>query len=235
MRTNLTTFLVTALLAVAGATAHAVVRPHTKTIVVESPEDLPALAQPDGEAMYLYDTYDGRSFLYVEAPHGQQLIVLDVTDPAQIRRIAQTSIPTTSSFDFVRSVGDESALIRYRNGSGIAVISFKHYKHPVLVNSSAFETADSSETLGQTALLVTSTQVTIHSFTEPRTYRVVDTSNPSRPVTLWTIPDVKQRLAKSDTGTLFLLNRDGVTVVRRLRIEDEHSWKQCASFYSTTP
>jgi hypothetical protein len=59
MKTNCKTFLVTALLAIAGATAHAVVRPHSKTIVVESPEDLPVLAQLAAEAMYLYDTYDG--------------------------------------------------------------------------------------------------------------------------------------------------------------------------------
>ena len=39
---------------------------------------------------------------------------------------------------------------------------------------------------------------------------------------LASIPEVKQRLAKSDTGTLFLLNKDGVTVVRRLRVEQEH-------------
>jgi len=209
MKTNCKTFLVTALLAVAGATAHAVVRPHSKTITVESPEDLPVLAQPDAEAMYLYDTSDGRTFLYVEAEHGQQLTILDVTDPGQIRRAAQTSIPTTFSFDFVRSVGDKGALIRYRNGSGVAILSFKHYKHPVLVNSPASENADSSESLE-------------HSFSEPLPYRVVDTSDLSRPVTLSTIPDVKQSLAKSDTGTLFLLNKDGVTVVRRLLLEDEH-------------
>lgn len=222
MNTNFKTLVVIALLAIAGTTAHAIVRPHSKTIVVESPEDLPVLAQPDAEAMYLYDTYDGRTFLYVEAQHGQQLTVLDVTDPGQIRRITQTSIPTTSSFDFVRAVGDQGALIRYRNGSGVAVLSFKHYKHPVLVNLSALESADSSESLGQTALLVTSTQGTIHSFSEPRTYRIVDTSDPSWPVTLSTIPDVKQRLTNSDTGALFLLNKEGVTVVRRLRLEEEH-------------
>ena len=232
MKTNFTTFLFTALLALAGTTAHAVVKPHSKTIVVESPEDLPVLAQPDAEAMYLYDTSDGRTFLYVEASHEQQLAVLDVTDPGQIRRIAQTSIPTHSAFDFVGSVGDKDVLIRYRNGSGVAVLSFKHYKHPALVNSSALETADSLEALGQSALLVTSTQVTIQSFSEPRAYRIVDTSDPSRTVMLSTIPEVKQRLDKSDTGTVFLLNRDGVTVVRRLRIEEEHN---CANYYSTNP
>jgi hypothetical protein len=172
--------------------------------------------------MYLDDTSDGRTFLYIEAHNGEQLTALDVTDPARIQRVVRTTLPANSAFDFVKSVGDEAALIRYRNGSGVALLSFKHYKHPALVNSSALENADTSEALGQTALLVTASEVTMHPFEDPRNYRVVDTSNPSQPVLLATTPEVMQRLAKSDTGTLFLLNKDGVTVVRRLRIEEEH-------------
>jgi hypothetical protein len=222
MNTNFKAFLATAVLAITGATAEAAVRPHTKTIVVESPENLPALAQADAEAMYLHDTNDGRTFLYIEAQNGQQLTALDVTDPARIQRTAQTAISATSAFDFVRSVGDDGALIRYRNGSGVALLSLKHYKHPILVNSSALENAETSEALGQTALLVTANEVTMHPFSDPRNYNVVDTSNPAQPGTLAIISAVTQRLSKSDTGTLFLLNKDGVTVVRRLRVEQEH-------------
>jgi hypothetical protein len=90
------------------------------------------------------------------------------------------------------------------------------------VNSAALENTDTSEALGQTALLVTSNEVTTHPFSDPRNYKVVDTSNPSQPAMLAAIPAVAQRLSKSDTGTLFLLNTDGVTVVRRLRVEQEH-------------
>ncbi|MGC2546730.1 MAG: hypothetical protein WA426_12860, partial [Silvibacterium sp.] len=181
MKTNFTTFLVTTTLAIAGATAHAVVRPHSKTIIVESPASLPVLAQVDAEAMYLHDTNDGGTLLYIESQNGQQLTALDVTDPARIQRVAQTTIPTNSAFNFVRSVGDEGILIRYRNGSGVALLSFKHYKHPVLVNSSALENADTSEALGQTALLVTSNEVTMHPFDDPRNCKVVDTSDQSQP------------------------------------------------------
>jgi hypothetical protein len=222
MNTNLKALLATAVLAISGTTAHAIVRPHSKTIVVESPDSLPVLAQANAEAMYLHDSTDGRSFLYVEAQNGQQLTALDVTDPGRIQRIAQTTIPADSAFDFVRPVGDDDALIQYRNGSGVALISFTHYKHPTLVNSSAFENADASEALGQAALLVTSNEVTTRPVSDPRNYKVVDTSKPSQPGMLASIPAVKQRLAKSDTGTLFLLNQDGVTVVRRLRVEQEH-------------
>jgi hypothetical protein len=222
MNINFKALLATAILAISGATAHAVTRPHSNTIIVETPDNLPMLAQTDAEAMYLHDTTDGRTFLYVEAQNGQQLTALDVTDPARIQRIAQTTIPGNAAFEFVRSVGDEDALIRYRNGSGVALLSFKHYKHPVLVNSPALDNADISEALGQTAVLVTSNEVTTQPLSDPRGYKVVDTSNLHQPGVLATIPAVMQRLAKSDTGTLFLLNKNGVTVVRRLRVEEEH-------------
>jgi len=172
--------------------------------------------------MYLHDTNDGKAILYIEAQNGQQLTALDVTNPARIQRTAQTAIPAASVFDFVRSVGDEGVLIRYRNGAGVALLSLKYSKHPVLLNSSALENAETSEALGRTALLVTVSEAAMHPINDPRSYNVVDTSNPSQPEMLATIPAVQQRLAKSDTGTLFLLNKDGVTVVRRLRVEAEH-------------
>jgi hypothetical protein len=222
MNTNFKALIATAILALFGTTAHAAARPHSKTIVVESPDNLPVLAQADANAMYLHNTTDGRTFLYVEAQNGRQLTVLDVTDPGEIERKAQTTIPANSAFDFVRSIGDEAAMIRYQNGSGFAVLNFKHYKRPVLVNSSVWENGDTSEALGQTALLVSSNEATIRPFSDPRNYKVVDTSNTSQPGMLATIPEVKQRLDKSDTGTLFLLNKDGVTVVRRLRVEQAH-------------
>src|ERR1700733_3909142 len=222
MTTNFRILVTNAIVVMTSARAVGAVLPHSKTIAVESPENLPILAQTNAEAMYLHDTNDGKAVLYIEAQNGQQLTALDVTNPARIQRIAQTAIPAASVFDFVRSIGDEGVLIRYRNGSGVALLSLKYYKHPVLVNSAALENAETSEALGRTALLVTVNEVTMHPITEPRSYNVVDTSNPSRPGMLATIPAVEQRLAKSDTGTLFLLNKDGVTVVRRLRVEEEH-------------
>ena len=222
MSTNFRILITKAILALTSATAGAAVLPHSKTIAVESPENLPILAQTNAEAMYLHDTNDGKAILYIEAQNGQQLTALDVTNPARIQRTAQTAIPAASVFDFVRSIGDEGVLIRYRNGAGVALLSLKYSKHPVLLNSSALENAETSEALGRTALLITVSEVAMHPINDPRSYNVVDTSNPSQPEMLATIPAVQQRLAKSDTGTLFLLNKDGVTVVRRLRVEAEH-------------
>jgi hypothetical protein len=142
MKSNFKTFSLAALLILASVSAEAVVAPHSKTIVVESPENLPILAQSDAEAMYLHDTNDGRTLLYVETKNGQELTALDVTDPSRIQRIAQTELPATSAYDFVRNVGDTSVVIRYRNGSGAALISFRHTKRPQLTTSIALSGAE---------------------------------------------------------------------------------------------
>jgi hypothetical protein len=222
MSTNFRILTAKAILALTSATAGGAVIPHSKTIVVESPGDLLALAQANAEAIYLHNTNDGGTVLYIEAQNGQQLTALDVTDPSRIQRVAQTTIPANSAFDFVKSVGNNGAIIRYRDGSGVAFLSLKNSRHPVLVKCSALQNMGTSEAVGQTALLVTANEGTMHPFNDPQNYKVVDTSDQSQPTLLATIPAVMQQLGKSDTGTIFLLNRDGVTIVRRLRVEEEH-------------
>jgi hypothetical protein len=180
------------------------------------------LAENSGEAMYLYDTGDGKTLLYIETQGGRELSALDVTDPAKITAVTQTPLATKTAFDFVHDVGGRGALIRYRDGSGFALISFKKYKHPMLAEGLALDRADDSEALGQSGLLLTSVKLPSVPVGEVQTYKVLDTSNPSQPGLLALIPAVKQRLSKADTGTLFLLNSDGVTVIRRLRVEEEH-------------
>jgi hypothetical protein len=219
-------FLATAILAATTLTANAATRPHSKTIVVESPANLPLLAQNNADAMYLYDTGDGRTLLYIEVQDGHALNALDVTDPAKIKRISQTEIPAASAFDFVQPVGGQAVLIRYRDGSGIALLNLKHYKQPALVESGAFDKNNTSEALGQTGLLLASTsepyQRVSQRFVETREYKVVDTANPAQPMLLARVSDVQQSLAKNDTGTLFLVNKDGVTIIRQPRVEQEH-------------
>ena len=149
MNTNIKALLATTILAISWATGAAPRPGRTRKRSSWSRLiSLPMLAQADAEAMYLHDTNDGRTVLYIEAQNGQQLTALDVTDPSRIQRVAQTTIPANSAFDFVRSVGDEGAVIRYRDGSGVALLSFKHYKYPVLVNSSTLENANTSEDAG---------------------------------------------------------------------------------------
>jgi hypothetical protein len=204
--------------------------PHSRTIVVQSPSDMPVLAQANSEAMYLDKREDGRTVLYIESAEGTKLTALDVSDPGKIRRLAETELAAPSRFDFVESVGNDSELVRYRDGSGEALLSFKHCKHPVLGDASALAGTEVSEKLGGTGLLSASTNAAVAPIVDiDPTYKVWDDSKPSHLNLLATIPGVTQRLSNEDTGTLFFLSKDGITVVRRLRVEEDYKvdviWK----------
>ncbi|MGA8042907.1 MAG: hypothetical protein WCA37_08905, partial [Terracidiphilus sp.] len=190
-------------------------RSHSKNIVVEPPSTVAGLAQAGGESMYLHNTGDGRTLLYLETEAGRAVVVLDVTTPAHIRPVAHFAVTARGPFDFVQDVGDSGALIRYRDGSGVALMDLTHSAAPVLVDEPALEHAGGAETVGRSGLLLTSDKTLAALANRAETYYVMDTEDIGRPALLATVPAVTQRVAKSDTGTIFLLNRDGITVVRR--------------------
>ena len=88
---------------------------------------------------------------------------------------------------------------------------------PALANASAYES------LGQTGLLVESTGTLQQSESRTASYNIVDLSAPANRAVLANVNDVRQRLFLRDTGTLFLLNDQGLTVVRQPQVELEHA------------
>ena len=86
MTINVKSFTLAALVVLASVTASAVVVLHSKTIVVESSGTHCIDAEANPEAMYLHDTNDGRTLLYIEAENGRKVTSLDVTDPSRIQR-----------------------------------------------------------------------------------------------------------------------------------------------------
>lgn len=219
MRNRIGSLFVGALFA-ATFTVQVDAKPNSKSIVVETPTNLPELAQRTTEAMYLHETGDGRTVLYLEQDQGRTLAVLDVTYPAAIRTIAQVSVDAASPYDFVQNLGDSAALIHYRNDSGYALINFKKFKHPILTEASQLAHLQGTEPLGRDGLLVTSGGP---SDAGPRSHEVIDISDESRPVVLAFVEGVQQRLDKSDTGTVFLLSNTGLTVIRRTDVEEDHN------------
>jgi hypothetical protein len=222
MKFTITSLVAMTLLAGTAVQVQAAERPYSNSLRVDTPENNPELAQKNPEAFYLHLAGDGRTLLYVEKQDGSGLAVLDVTNPARIHRIAETELTGTSAFDFVQNIGDNAVLIRYRNGSGVALLDFKRVQRPALVAASALEEASSFEPLGETGLLVTFAEHPSQAAGDLQTYRVIDTASAAVPRMLATVEDVRQRAANDETGTLFLLNSDGVTAVRRLRVEQEH-------------
>ena len=211
--------IVAALAAIAVGQAKATVR--SKAIVVEFPSDLPELTQGQTEAMYLDDTGSGQAILYLEQDQGRQLAILDVTDPANIRVIGQAAIEAPAAYDFVHDLANSASLIRYRDGSGFAVISFKNYKKPVLKDEPEYLHPASAETYGMHGLLLESAGQPSAPGQGPQ-YEVLSVSNSTAPEPLATIHNVKQRVDRPQTGTIFLLSDDGLTVVRCLSTEREY-------------
>ncbi|HEV2273256.1 MAG TPA: hypothetical protein VGR96_03780 [Acidobacteriaceae bacterium] len=203
--------------------AQAAVRSRSGNIIVEQPENLPEAAQAVSLAMYLHDTGDGRSLLYLEQNEGRKLVILDVTDPARIRAVAQASIPATGPFDFTEEIGGSATLIRYRDHSGFAMLNLKRYTKPELTTAPHIMNTEMAEHLGESGLLLTTPLRLAGGAAPAREYDIVDTSSALRPALLASVEGVTQRLSKPDTGTVFLLDDHGVTVVRRPRVEEEHA------------
>src|SRR5579864_3452055 len=191
MRTQLVAPLVFAVLTTT-ITANAITNkpPHSRTIVVQSPSDTPVLGQANSEAMYLDKRADGRTVLYVESAKGTKLMALDVSDPGKIRRLSETELAVPARCDFVESVGNDNALVRYRDGSGEAVLNFKHCKHPVLSDASALTGMDAGEKLGETVRLSASTHAAAPIVDSDPTYKVWDDSQAVHPNLVATIPGV---------------------------------------------
>ena len=199
-----------------------------QSIIIVSPSELPELAQEGGEAMLLHSTSDGRVILYVEGIGGKDLATLDVTNPAEIRPIARVAISTPGVFDFVRTVNDTSVLIRYRGEwNGYAVLDLRKVAYPTIAplpTNTHYRNADSAEMIGQSDLLLRSAAYTTpQPEPMPRDYAILDTANASHPVLLATVHGVKQQLFNGETGTLFLLSKSGITVVRRPAVEAEYA------------
>ncbi len=206
-------------LMVAASPALAATQAHSRNIVVVLPSAAPALAQTGGEAMYLHTTGDGRTFLYLETQAGRAMTILDVTDPSRVRAVGNLQIAAKGAYDYVQDAGYSGALIRYRDATGIALLDLTHPAKPVLVEEPVLEHAGGAETLGRAGLLLTSERTAAIDSHRPQTYFVMDTEDIGRPSLLATVPAVTQRVTRSDTGTIFLLNNDGVTMLRRPALE----------------
>jgi hypothetical protein len=213
-------FLASVCFVALGFQTQAAVR--SKAIVIEFPSDLPEQAQGPGEAMYLQHRSDGRVVLYVEQEQGQRLTILDVTDPDDIRDIGQVALAAASSFDFIQDLADSTVLIRYRNDSRFAVVSFKNYKEPVLRSEPDYLHPARVHTYGSSGLLLVSGNPSGTSADREAHYEVLSISNLGDPKPLASVRDVIQRLDRRETGTIFLLNDRGVTVVRCLAVEQEY-------------
>jgi hypothetical protein len=114
-----------------AATPLAYARPSDRPIVVQ-PAALPELARQPGQAMFLYDSVDGRTLLYIEQSQGTRLAIFDVTNPARIKSAGAIRLDAPGPFDFVSSFGNRAEVVRFPDGQGNAVLDLNNANAPAL-------------------------------------------------------------------------------------------------------
>jgi hypothetical protein len=218
-RTTQLTFAVVAALTLTG---QADARSRADRVVVVRPAELPELAQVSGQAMTLHATGDGRTILYIEQNHGARLAIFDVTDPAHVKQEGSAQVDDApGSFDFVDSFGDNAELVRFRHGKGEAVLNLRKVKAPTLTAIQGLDSQGSTERLGDDGLLIAD-QPNAQSDSSDPNYQVVDLSNPLRPNPVAEVKHVFEKITNGETGTTFLLATDGLYLIRRPAVEEEH-------------
>jgi hypothetical protein len=217
-----TTFAMSALLALISVSAvHAELRSKSNDIIVLQPTDLPEQAQTPGNSFFLYSDNAGSTYLYIEQQQGARLTTFNVTDPSKIKFVSSTMLTSPAPFDFVRPVGGRAELIRFRDGKGVAVLDLHTAIKPTVKIISGLSESGSTEPLGEQAfMLINEPYNYIRAI--PRDYQVIDISSPSDPLLVTTVKEVKHRVVNGDTGTTFLLGSSGLTVIRRLSVENDY-------------
>jgi hypothetical protein len=134
-------------------------------------------------------------------------------------------------FDFVRPVGGRAELIRFRDGKGVAVLDLHNPQKPTVKNIAGLSDSGSTQPLGEQAFLMIDEPYN-YIRAVPRDYQVIDISSPSDPHLLTTVKAVKDQVVDQDTGTTFLLGSQGLTVIRRLNVENDYKNNQLRSTYN---
>jgi hypothetical protein len=207
------------------SSAEAEVHSRSKQLVVMEAPDLPEQAQTPGNSLFLHSDGAGSTYLYIEQQRGARLSVFDVTDPARIKLVVSTPLAVEGAFDCVRPIGDHAELVYFRDSQKEAVLDLRKAKRPVLRTISTVTDLGPAETVGDGLLVTSQTHQYVPAVA--RDYQVIDIAA-SVPTLLTTVKDVKHRATNDETGTTFLLGSDGLTVVRRPRVEEEYKVDQMA-------
>jgi hypothetical protein len=198
----------------------------SQDVVIVRPANLPALAQNSGQALYLKRVASTEeTYLYVEQNNGAQLAVFDVTDPGKIRAFAPVALGAAEPFDFVKYLGHDVVLVRYRTSHGYALLDARKATAPVLRAASSEIYGGDLRKIGAGAYLETPSSQPV-ALVSAEDYRIVDLARPEQPVVLYTAKGVVDTLTRSETETTFLLGADGLTVVRHPRTEAEFTASQ---------
>lgn len=122
--------VLTAALALGVPMANASTRNSKTDIRVVPPSALPEVAQQASQDLLLHYSGAGTPYLYLEQKQGARLAVFDVSEPAHIQLAASVDTGVAKTYDFVQPVGSALELIRFRDGSGSALLKLGKAKAP---------------------------------------------------------------------------------------------------------
>jgi len=202
-----------AIVVIGSVAAPAAYAKPANNLIVVPPTDLPEVARQAGEAMLLHETRDGRALLYIEHDQGAQLAILDVTDPGHVKDEGSVQLDAAGPFDFVSTLGDRAELVRFRQGQGDAVLDLHAVKAPTLKRVQGLTLQGPTMPLGNDGFTVSSPVDA--DGPSARDYQVVDTAASQDSNRVVDVKQVREEIAKNDTGTTFLLAAGGLYVIRR--------------------
>ena len=209
--------LAIAIAASASVVAPAVYARPANNLILVPPAQLPPLARQPGEALFLHQTLDGSTLLYVEYDQGARLGILDVTDPSRIKERGSVALEGVGPFDFVSSLGERAALVRFRQGHAEAVLDLHNDKLPTLRKIQGLTLQGRVTPLAGDGFTV-SAQADA-DVSPSRDYQVVDTANLQAPERVFDVAKVRAEISNNDTGTTFLLTESGLYLIRRPAVE----------------
>jgi hypothetical protein len=187
----------------------------SNNLIVVPPTHLPELARQPGESMFLHETIDGTTLLYVEQNQGARLAILDVTDPAHIKGKGSVQLNAPGPFDFVSSLGSRAELIRFRQTQENAVLDLHKVKAPTLQRMQGLTLKGPATPLDSDGFKVSSQADADAQATRGYQVQVVNTANSPELNRVSNVKGVRGEITKYDTGTTFLLTEGGLFVIRR--------------------
>jgi hypothetical protein len=220
---NSTFVFVAGLLILSGSPALAARRDYARgnpDVIVVHPADLPAAAQIAGQAMYL-SAPGSTQYLYIEQNGGQRLAVLDVTDPARTRAVAEIELGA-SRFEFVRGLDEKTVLVRFSGSAQTAfgILDLHHAKSPVLRPVAGVPQTNAAITLDGATLLFTNSHPSVANQASEYSGSLVSTKGSAQAIA--TIDGIRQEITDEETGRRFFLTANGLWIVRQPQVEREH-------------
>jgi hypothetical protein len=197
MRLRRAAVAVFAIGAVAAGTVHA---SPSSTVVVVPPTDLSALARPTGEAMLLHETIDGRV-------------------PVHIKGDGSIRLDASGSFDFVSPLGNQTELVRFRQGQEDAVFDLPRVRAPTLMTVQGLTLPGPISDAGNNAFTVTSPTMDAPPALD---FGAIDTVLSYELNRMFDVKQVRAQMTRSDTGATFMLTENGLYAIRRPAVEWIH-------------